>query len=259
LTYVFSSKWGGFGTADGQLKYPSGVALDSSGNVFVVDLGNNRIQKFTSSGNFIKTWGGLGSGDSQFNYPIGIAVDSSGNVYVSDRLNHRIKKFRNDGTFIRAWGTLGSADELYYWPSGVAVDLSGNVFVADLLNSRILKFGSDGTFIRTWGTQGSAVGQLKFQMDIAVDSSGNVSVADIHVVSSEGVSESGNGRIQKFEGNGIFTTKWGSRGSADGQFIAPHGIAIKSAKFSLLEERVFVADTANNRIQVFKPKIVVHP
>ncbi|MDW0176855.1 MAG: hypothetical protein QOK58_11470, partial [Nitrososphaeraceae archaeon] len=58
---------------------------------------------------------------------------------------------------------------------------------------------------------------------------------------------------------GIFTTKWGSQGSADGQFHVPHGIAIKSATVSFLEERVFVADTGNSRIQVFKPKILVHP
>lgn len=73
------------------------------------------------------------------------------------------------------------------------------------------------------------------------------------------VSQSGNGRIQKFTNTGIFTTRWGSQGSADGQFLVPHGIAIKSATVSFLEERMYVADTGNSRIQVFKPRIEVHP
>lgn len=176
-----------------------------------------------------------------------------------DILNHRILKFRNDGTFITNWGTQGSAVSQLKYPMDVAVDSSGNVYVTDTSNHRIQKFSNYGTYIRSWGGFGSGDGQFNYPSGVALDSSGNVFVSDIHVVSSDGVSQSGNGRIQKFEGNGIFTTKWGSRGSADGQFIAPHGIAIKSAKVSFLEERMFVADTGNNRIQVFKPKIVVNP
>ena len=63
---------------------PSGVAVDSSGNVYVADNSNHRIQKFNSSGGFITKWGSYGSGDGQFNYPYGVAVGSSGNVYVAD-------------------------------------------------------------------------------------------------------------------------------------------------------------------------------
>jgi DNA-binding beta-propeller fold protein YncE len=76
---------------------PSGVAVDSFGNVYVADLGNNRIQKFDSSGTFLGEWGGYGSGDGQFSYPQGVAVDSSGNVYVADTNNHRIQKFTYSG------------------------------------------------------------------------------------------------------------------------------------------------------------------
>ena len=62
--------------------WPSGVAVDSSGNVYVAT--SDRIQKFDSSGNFITKWGSLGSGDGQFYHPSGVAIDSSGNVYVAD-------------------------------------------------------------------------------------------------------------------------------------------------------------------------------
>src|SRR4030042_1741132 len=68
-TYQFVTKWGSPGSGDGQFNYPAGVAVDSSGNVYVADLGNHRIQKFDSSGGFITKWGSSGSGDGQFNYP----------------------------------------------------------------------------------------------------------------------------------------------------------------------------------------------
>ena len=86
-----------------------GVAVDSSGNVYVADTNNNRIQKFDSSGTFITKWGSSGTGDGQFEYPTGIAVDSSGNVYVADTDNHRIQKFDSNGTFLTKWGSLVAA------------------------------------------------------------------------------------------------------------------------------------------------------
>jgi DNA-binding beta-propeller fold protein YncE len=90
LKMVFLTKWGLFGEGDGEFNRPQGVAVDSNGNVYVVDTGNNRVQKFSSSGGFLTKWGSEGSGDSQFDNPSAIAVDSSGNVYVADTGNHRI-------------------------------------------------------------------------------------------------------------------------------------------------------------------------
>ena len=80
----FITKWGSLGSGDGQFNYPNGVAIDSSGNVYVADSDNHRIQKFDSSGGFITKWGSFGSEDGQLNGPSGVAVDSSGNVYVAD-------------------------------------------------------------------------------------------------------------------------------------------------------------------------------
>jgi len=70
------------------------VAVHSSGNVFVTDAGNRRIQKFHSSGKFLAKWGREGSAHGEFRGPVGIAADSSGNVFVADTANHRIQKFR---------------------------------------------------------------------------------------------------------------------------------------------------------------------
>jgi DNA-binding beta-propeller fold protein YncE len=81
------------GSANGALGYPAGVAVDGSGNVYVVDAGNNRVQVFSSAGTYVAQWGAQGSGNGQINTPLGIAVASSGNVYVSDHFNNRIEVF----------------------------------------------------------------------------------------------------------------------------------------------------------------------
>ena len=79
---------------DGYFNDPAGVAVDSSGNVYVADKDNHRIQKFDNNGNFITKWGSNGwTGNGQFQYPEDVAVDSSLNVYVADTYNHRIQKF----------------------------------------------------------------------------------------------------------------------------------------------------------------------
>jgi len=119
---------------------PSGVAVDSYGNVYVADTYNHRIQKFSSSGTFITKWGSQGTGDGQFYSPSGVAVDSSGNLYVADTKNHRIQKFNSNGTFITKWGSKGTGDGQFNNPYGVAIDSSGNVYVADSENNRIQKF-----------------------------------------------------------------------------------------------------------------------
>ena len=163
--YAFIKKWGIQGSGDGQFVYPHGIAIDSSGNVYVADSGNSRIQKFTSDGTFIREWGsgGTGTGDGEFYEPTEIAIDSSGNVYVSDFAINRIQKFTSDGTFIRKWGTQGSGDGQFGYPGpmGIAVDSSGNVYVADFANSRIQKFTSSGTFITKWGTTETGPGQFR--------------------------------------------------------------------------------------------------
>ncbi len=102
---------------------PTGIAVDSSGFVYVAD-GNNRIQKFTSDGQFVAKWGSYGHGDGEFQYPRGIAVDSSGFVYVADYENNRIQKFTSDGQFVDKWGSWG-------WSSGdIPLTLSFDDYLA---------------------------------------------------------------------------------------------------------------------------------
>ena len=108
---------------------PADVAIDTDGNVYVVD--RHRIHKFDSSGNPITVWGGYGDGDGQFRYPEGVAVDGTGCVYVADTSNNRVQKLTGDGTPVTEWGSYGDADGDFKSPTGIALDLSGNVYVVD--------------------------------------------------------------------------------------------------------------------------------
>ena len=198
--YEFMTKWGTIGSGNGQFSSLLEVAIDSAGNVYVADTTsatptiNNRIQKFTSNGDYLTQWGTQGSGDGQFDRPLGIAVDSSGNVYVADMCNHRIQKFTSSGVFVAKWGAYGTGDGQFLYPQGIAVDSLGNVYVADQYNNRIQKFNSNGDYLTQWGTQGSGDGQFDIPIGVAVDSLGNVYVTDT------------NHRIQVFRPVGINTS-----------------------------------------------------
>jgi tripartite motif-containing protein 71 len=140
---------------ESQFRYPAGIAVGLSAQVFITDSWNDRIQTFTADGKYITKWGSEGSGDGEFRFPTGIAADSSGNVYVADFGNSRIQKFTADGKFITKWGSEGSGDGDFFRPQGVAADSSGNVYVADSGSDIIQKFTADGKFITKWGSEGS--------------------------------------------------------------------------------------------------------
>ena len=114
------SSTGAYLSSFGHFNYPAGIAIDSNGNVFVVDSGNNQVQKFDGTGTFVRSFGSAGAGNGQFSGPDGIAVDVNDDVYVSDTGNNRVQKFRNDGTYLLQFGTLGSGDGQFLHPTGVA-------------------------------------------------------------------------------------------------------------------------------------------
>jgi Protein of unknown function (DUF3224)/NHL repeat len=118
----FITAWGTTGTGNGQFRRPTGVAVDSDGNVYVTESWNDRVQKFDSDGAFITKWGSRGSGNGQFLNPYAVAVDpTSGDVYVTDNENERVQKFDSDGTFLTTWGSRGSGNGQFAAPDGVAV------------------------------------------------------------------------------------------------------------------------------------------
>ena len=181
LFYIGNTPTGAQGYTTAGFAYPYDVDFDTSGNVFVVDAGNEQISKFDSSGNFISQFLALPS-SGQGNYEAiglwGIAVDSDNDVYIVDRYNHRVSHYDSSGTYIDSLGvsstTGGSTNALLNNPQGVAVDSDNNVYVADTNNKRIQKFDSSGTYVT------SATSTSNNYNDLDVDPSYN-----IHVVSDE--------------------------------------------------------------------------
>ncbi len=289
---VFMTEWGSLGEAESQFGYwHFGIAVDGADAVYVADTAYHRIQKFDSSGTFLRMWGwgvqdgswefqhcasgcqaGISGDDvGQLNNPHSLAASGFGSIFVTDTHNNRIVEFDVDGNFQNQWGSWCSVYESGYdgcdgrfqQPWGVAVDPGGNVFVADSFNYRIQMFDNNGTLITKWGTPGSGPGQFDQPVYVAVDEAGSVFVADNF-----------NDRIQKFTlaepcpagtsqvvdyPQGVphpvagvcFVKEWGWFGSSVGEFAGPGGIA--------LDERgdLYVADfdpqawDSNDRIQKF--------
>ncbi len=110
--------------------------------------------------------------------------------------------------------------------------------MADLKNDRVQVFDKDGNFLFLWGRTGSGPGEFKAPSGLAIDKHDNVYLCEI-----------GNDRVQVFDKAGNFLTMWGQKGAGDGEFGNLHGIIVDHET-----GWVYVADTANDRIQVFKPK-----
>jgi DNA-binding beta-propeller fold protein YncE len=135
---LFVSGWGSYGSGDGQFYNPGRIAVDPSGNVFVGDFGNNRIEKFDANGNFLMAWGSFGGGDGQFYNPTGLAVQfPQGNVYVYGAGNHRIQEFSNDGKFINKWILPLGISAPSVRGNDIAVDSAGNIFLTNANSSNV--------------------------------------------------------------------------------------------------------------------------
>ena len=233
----YITKWGTYGEEDGQIHKASALSVVPSGNIYLSDQFNYRIQEFTSNGTFVTAWGTKGEGDGQFLHPHVPGVDSAGNVYVSDRDLANVQKFTGDGKFMMKWSEEGSNDGQLSKPESVIIDSKDNVYVADFGNHRIQKFTKDGKFILKWGSKGIGNGEFNGPAGLSIDRNDNIYVTDRN-----------NNRIQVFTANGTFLTKFGTEGNGSSQFILPEGVGV-----DINTGLVYVADTGNYRIQVFRP------
>ena len=163
------------------------MAVDASGNVYVADQQNCRVQKFTGSGAFVTKWGTAGWGPGQLQGASGIAASAQGDIYVSDYLSARIERFTSEGSFLGEWGTEGSGNgQLSATVYGLAVDGAGNVLVADTQNDRIEVFGPSGAYLFQWGSRGTEPGQVNAPLAISVGPDGFIYVTNV------------DGRVQEF-------------------------------------------------------------
>ena len=226
--YDFISEWGEFGImTPGQFSYPQFIAVDDDGNSYIGDLGNKRIQKFSSTGEYITHWGQSGTLPGDFHHPSGIAVNENF-VYVADHDLNKIQKFSLNGTFVDQWGSFGTHDGEFKSPNGIALD-DNFIYVVDAENYRIQKFTSDGKFVLSFGSGGMGPGQFLAANGIAVDEQGNVYVTD-----------KGNRKIEKFNSDGILITSLYFRGL--NYIFSPTGITIDP------NGKIFVVNSDNDRI-----------
>jgi len=145
---------------------------------------------------------------------------------------------------VKSWGSNGTGNGQFNLPVTVIIDSDGNIIVNDRGNDRVQKFDPNGNFLLGFGSKGTSDGQFSEVEHMATDKFNNIYVND----PQEGPNGSGNPRVQKFDTNGNFITKWGSYGSGEGQFKDPEHLAVDS------DGNVYVSDKANNNIQVFSPK-----
>jgi sugar lactone lactonase YvrE len=237
------------GSSDGtggaaRFDYPTGVAVDSAGNVYVADLDNNEIRKISPSGvvtTLAGSAGQYGSSDgtgsaARFHRTRAVAVDGAGNVYVADQNNDEIRKITPSGvvsTLAGSAGQTGSSDGTgsaarFDVPTGVAVDSAGNVYVADEGNDEIRKITPSGvvsTLAGSAGKTGSSDGpgsaaRFDLPAGVALDSAGNLYVAD-----------QSNDEIREISGNtglvagdtAAFTETFDTRNAGTGKTLTPAG------------------------------------
>jgi DNA-binding beta-propeller fold protein YncE len=232
--------------AEGVLRFPEAVAVDTQGNVYVADQLSYVVQEFTASGAFETQWGSYGAGQGQFGPIGGLATDAAGNVYVVDSSHDRIEKFSPSGVFITEWGRKGTglgefefgSSQNYTQPPGGGIAVAGeHVYVADSGNNRIERFNLEGGEPMAWGTHGSGPGQFSYPRGVAAHESEVI------------VSDDDNHRVEKFNTEGAFEAQAGTQGDGPSQFAFPYGVALDAAG------DVYVADDSNDRIVELTPQL----
>jgi len=182
----------GFAESESYFYGPRGIAVDSSGHVFVADTGNKRIVVFDNNGGYLTEFGTEGFDSGQFDEPVGVAVSNNGTVYVADTWNQRVQAFTQSVDGISYLPSLQWDVNAWFGQSLdnkplIAVGPNDHVFITDPEGYRIIEFNPDGTFVRTWGDFGEGIDQIGLAAGVAVDQNGFVWVTD-----------AGNNRILKF-------------------------------------------------------------
>ena len=190
-----AARFGVRGTGPGQFIFPTDVAFDHSGHIYISEYGDNdRIQVFQLPADlaqpwiFVRSFGSPGQGPSQFSRPQSIAI-AGDELFVADAANHRISVFDLTGAHKRSLGTVGTGPGQLRFPYGLEMHASGNLLITEFGNNRVqLLHPYTGSSLATWGTGGRLPGELAYPFASTSTPDGTIATAD-----------SGNNRIQVFK------------------------------------------------------------
>ena len=204
----------------------SGVAVDRQDHVWVFNRGHHPVIEFDRDGTMVQTWP-----DVKVVSAHGIRVDPEGSVWAVDVKGHVVFKYDRQGRILMVLGRQGTpgnndSKDGFNEPTGVTFAPNGDFFVTDgYVNSRVVKFNRDGEYLLHWGRKGSGDGEFNLVHDSTMDSRGRLYVADRT-----------NQRVQVFDQQGRFLSKWTGIG-------APWGL-----QYVRSEDAIYMCDGLNNRV-----------
>ena len=223
-----SANFGSYGSADGQFKTAADAVADPQGNLWVLDRGNGRIQKFNLDGQFVSKFGSPGSAEGKIESAGAIALDAAGNVLVAE--SGRVQKFSPQGQLLAKFGSWGSGEGQINLTNGITVGIDGSVWVSDLAS--VQRFTAGGQFIERVGASGT--GAIVGPQSLDTAPNGDVVVADAEA-----------DKIKVFNKEGDFVRQFGSAGSGPGQFMNATEVDVDA------DGNIWVADSQADRVELF--------
>jgi DNA-binding beta-propeller fold protein YncE len=238
----FSKKVGGnrivlekiiYAPSKNPLRNPIDLAVTKDGKIFVTDSDHNRIQVFSSEGDFLFAFGKSGNKEGQFQSPVGIAADSHNYVYIADLYNQRISVFNQAGAFQYNISVTGASGQTSI-PTAIAIDNKDKIYIIDRRDNTVKKINKNGEVLLSFGGLGKQNGQFEYPLGLCVDDKGRIIVSD-----------TGNNRIQIFSQKGIFLKEMNV---ADG---LPSGITTD------LKNRIFITVPIQGKVMTSSLKELV--
>jgi len=219
---------------------PFGVAVNSADVVYVAEINNKRISKFTVDSRWIGTIEEI-EGYGNLVGPFDVTIGPEDRIYITDTFNHKVLVLDAEENLLFVLGKepKSAEPEHFIEPHFVAVNQRGEIFVADTFNARIQKFAADGTFLRTWGRMGKGPGEFLmtgYLGGITCDNRGHVYVR-----------ETDGGRIQKFTEDGGHVATFARRGTKPGELDEGYGAV-------MIGDIFYAVDTFESRVQRFTPE-----
>ncbi len=218
---------------------PVSVGVTEGNLVYVAEGQNQRLERYTSGGEFETLWGGRNTIEGEFDAPVGLAHSEAGTLFVLDAMQPRAHRYTSEGIWRDSFGSEGEEAGRLRQPMGIDDSPDSTIYLADSGNDRIQRFSAAGSSPQAFGASGEEAGQLSSPGDIAVAAGEDAGDPQVFVA------DTGNHRIQRFDRSGEFELAWGSRGPVEGAFRAPVGIAAAP------DGTIWVSDRDNHRLQAF--------